>query len=151
MDTFSDNATIGAFAQAAGVGVETIRFYQRKGLLPVPAKAPGGVRRYGPADLARVRFVKTSQRLGFNLDEVAELLQLDDGTRCDQARALASHKLVDVRQKLDDLRRIEGVLADLVERCAASAADVACPIIASLQGAQARHDKADTLSAQGPP
>ena len=151
MDTFSDNATIGAFAQAAGVGVETIRFYQRKGLLPVPAKAPGGVRRYGPADLARVRFVKTSQRLGFNLDEVAELLQLDDGTRCDQARALASHKLVDVRQKLDDLRRIEGVLADLVERCAASTADVACPIIASLQGAQARHDKADTLSAQGPP
>ena len=65
MDTFLDNATIGAFAQAAGVGVETIRFYQRKGLLPQPARRQGSVRRYGAADLARVRFVKTSQRLGW--------------------------------------------------------------------------------------
>ena len=134
MDTFLDNATIGAFAQAAGVGVETIRFYQRKGLLPRPARPQGGVRRYGPADLARVRFIKTSQRLGFNLDEVAELLRLDDGTRCGEARALASHKLADVRQKMADLEQIEQVLAELVERCAAGSGKVSCPIIASLRG-----------------
>ena len=137
MDTFLDNATIGAFAQAAGVGVETIRFYQRKGLLPQPARPQGGVRRYGAADLARVRFVKTSQRLGFNLDEVAELLRLDDGTRCGEARALASHKLADVRQKLADLVQIEQVLAALVDRCAASSGDVSCPIIASLRSSDA--------------
>ena len=133
MDTFLDNATIGAFAQAAGVGVETIRFYQRKGLLPQPARLQGGVRRYGAADLARVRFVKSSQRLGFNLDEVAELLRLDDGTRCGEARALASHKLADVRQKLADLAQIEQVLAALVDRCTASSGKVSCPIIASLR------------------
>ena len=134
MDTFLDNATIGAFAHAAGVGVETIRFYQRKGLLPQPARPQRGVRRYGAADLARVRFVKTSQRLGFNLDEVAELLRLDDGTRCGEARALASHKLADVRQKLADLGQIEQVLAELVNRCAAGSGNVSCPIIASLRG-----------------
>lgn len=134
MDTFLNNATIGAFAQAAGVGVETIRFYQRKGLLPQPTRPQGGVRRYGAADLARVRFVKTSQRLGFNLDEVAELLRLDDGTQCGEAQALASHKLADVRQKLADLGQIERVLATLVERCAASSGQVSCPIIASLRG-----------------
>lgn len=134
MDTFLDNATIGAFAQAAGVGVETIRFYQRKGLLPQPARPQGGVRRYGASDLDRVRFVKTSQRLGFNLDEVAELLRLDDGTRCSEARALASHKLADVRQKLADLGQIEQVLAELVDRCAASSGKVSCPIIDSLRG-----------------
>ena len=134
MDTFLDNATIGAFAQAAGVGVETIRFYQRKGLLPQPARPQGGVRRYGASDLDRVRFVKTSQRLGFNLDEVAELLKLDDGTRCAEARALASHKLADVRQKMADLAQIEQVLAELVARCAAGSGKVSCPIIASLRG-----------------
>ena len=134
MESFLDNATIGVFAQAAGVGVETIRFYQRKGLLPQPARPQGSVRRYGGPDLARVRFIKTSQRLGFNLDEVAELLRLDDGTQCDEARALASHRLLDVRQKLADLQQIERVLAGLVERCAVGGDAVKCPIIASLRG-----------------
>ncbi len=87
-----ESLTIGAFAKAAGVNVETIRFYQRKGLLPEPDKPYGSIRRYGEADVARVRFVKSAQRLGFSLDEVAGLLRLDDGAHCDEARVLAEQK-----------------------------------------------------------
>lgn len=74
-----ENLTISVFASAAGVNVETIRFYQRKGLLPEPAKPYGSIRRYGKSDVTRVRFVKSAQRLGFSLDEVMELLKLEDG------------------------------------------------------------------------
>ena len=123
---------IGAFAAAAGVNVETIRFYQRKALLPEPGRSYGSIRRYGEADVARVKFVKSAQRLGFSLQEIAGLLTLDDGTRCDEARVLAEEKLEDVRAKLDDLRRIESVLAQLVDRCCASRGRITCPIIAAL-------------------
>ena len=105
--------TIGVFAKAAGVNVETIRFYQRKGLLPEPEKPYGSIRRYGEADVTRVRFVKSAQRLGFSLDEIAELLRLDDGTHCEEASHLAEHKLQDVREKMADLARMEAVLRQL--------------------------------------
>lgn len=128
----SSALTVGGFAAAAGVNVETIRFYQRKGLLREPGRAYGSIRRYGDADIARVKFVKSAQRLGFSLDEVAGLLALEDGTHCDEARVAAAQKLEDVRAKLDDLRRIETVLSALVDRCRASRGDVSCPIIAAL-------------------
>src|SRR3546814_14217958 len=73
-----ENLTIGAFAKAAGVNVETIRFYQRKGLLTEPGRPYGSIRRYGAVDVTRVRFVKSAQRLGFSLAEIAELLSLED-------------------------------------------------------------------------
>lgn len=129
----TDHLSIGAFAEAAGVNVETIRFYQRKGLLPEPQKPYGSIRRYGEADVARVRFVKSAQRLGFSLDEVDGLLMLDDGAHCDRARFLAEHKLIDVRSKLADLLRIESVLSNLVDDCCASRGKVSCPLIAALQ------------------
>ena len=129
----AQNLSIGAFAQAAGVNVETIRFYQRRGLLPAPDKPYGSIRRYGETDVARVRFVKSAQRLGFSLDEVAGLLRLDDGTRCGEARQLAEQKLFDVRCKLADLQRIESVLAALVRDCGARRGTVSCPLIAALQ------------------
>ncbi len=132
----ADNLGIGAFAVAAGVNVETIRFYQRKGLLPEPVKPYASIRRYGDTDVARVRFVKSAQRLGFSLDEVAGLLTLDDGTHCEEARQLAQRKLVDVCAKLADLRRIESVLTNLVRDCSAGQAKVSCPLIAALQGRQ---------------
>ena len=128
-------ATIGALAETAGVNVETIRFYQRKGLMPEPEKPYGSIRRYGAAELALVRFIKSAQRLGFSLEEVGELLKLEDGARCSEARQLAEQKLVDVRQKLSDLQRIESVLAGLVARCSAVRGRVNCPLIASLQEA----------------
>ena len=133
-----ESLTIGAFAKAAGVNVETIRFYQRKGLLPEPDKPYGSIRRYGEADVARVRFVKSAQRLGFSLDEVAGLLRLDDGAHCDEARVLAEQKLEDVREKLADLQRIESVLAQLVDDCCASQGTVSCPLIVSLQASSDR-------------
>ena len=126
-------ATIGSLAETAGVNVETIRFYQRKGLMPEPEKPYGSIRRYGAAELARVRFIKSAQRLGFSLEEIGELLKLEDGARCSEARQLAEQKLVDVRQKLSDLQRIESVLAGLVARCSAVRGRVNCPLIASLQ------------------
>ncbi|CQW49522.1 transcriptional regulator MerR [Salmonella enterica subsp. enterica serovar Typhi] len=99
MENNLENLTIGVFAKAAGVNVETIRFYQRKGLLREPDKPYGSIRRYGEADVVRVKFVKSAQRLGFSLDEIAELLRLDDGTHCEEASSLAEHKLKDVREK----------------------------------------------------
>lgn len=128
-----ENLTIGAFASAAGVSVETIRFYQRKGLLPEPEKPFGSIRRYGESDVTRVRFVKSAQRLGFSLNEVTELLKLEDGAHCDEAREQAESKLADVRVKLADLRRIERVLAELVERCCAATGQVRCPLIEALK------------------
>jgi MerR family mercuric resistance operon transcriptional regulator len=133
MENPPENLTIGAFARAAGVNVETIRFYQRRKLLTEPDKPYGRIRRYGQADVNRVRFVKSAQRLGFSLDEIAELFELDDGTDCDEARAQAERKLTDVRARLDDLRRIEKVLVELVAQCAAAPEHVRCPLIASLQ------------------
>lgn len=137
MNTNAGNAplslTIGSLAEAALVNLETIRFYQRKGLMPEPERAQGSIRRYGRSDLARVRFIKSAQRLGFSLDEIGELLKLDDGTHCREARKLAELKLVNVREKLADLQRIESVLDQLVDRCASARGAVACPLIASLR------------------
>ncbi len=133
MESDLENLTIGAFARVAEVNVETIRFYQRKGLLPEPDRPCGSIRRYGTADVARVKFVKSAQRLGFSLDEVAELLKLEDGTHCDEARTLAEHKLKNVREKLSDLRHIESALARLVDDCGAGKGTITCPIIAALQ------------------
>jgi MerR family mercuric resistance operon transcriptional regulator len=127
--------TIGALANAAGVNVETIRFYQRKGLLPEPDRPFGGIRRYGGADLARLRFIKAAQRLGFTLLDVAELLKLEDGTNCSEARRLAEYRLRDVRERLANLQRIESALRQLVAHCSATRGSIKCPLIASLQQA----------------
>lgn len=135
MNTLPDHLTIGVLATQAGVNVETIRFYQRKRMMHEPARPPGSVRRYGVADLQRVRFIKSAQRLGFSLDEIAQLLKLEDGSHCDEAREQALHKLMDVRARLADLRSMEAALSDLVERCCAARGRIRCPLIASLQGA----------------
>lgn len=125
--------TIGRLARAAAVGVETIRFYQRKGLIPEPTRPQGGIRLYGEPDVARVCFIKAAQRLGFSLDEVGELLRLDDGTRCTEARFLAEHKLTDVRARLADLQRIEASLAKLVTLCGSGRGKLRCPLIETLR------------------
>ena len=127
--------TIGALASAAGVNVETIRFYQRKGLLPEPGRTDRRIRRYADDARRRVLFIKAAQRLGFSLDEVAELLQLDDGAHCEQAQALAERKLVDVRDRLADLRQMAAALDSLVASCASAQGAVRCPLIEALQRA----------------
>ena len=126
--------TIGALAKAAGMGVETIRYYQRRGLVAEPEKPYGSIRHYDDQALARLQFIRTAQWLGFSLDEIAELLRLDDGTHCEEASSLAEHKLQDVREKMADLARMEAVLSDLVCACHSRQGNVSCPLIASLQG-----------------
>ncbi len=133
MESILENLTIGAFAKAAGVNIETIRFYQRKGLLPEPDRPYGSIRRYGEADVARVKFVKSAQRLGFSLDEIAELLKLEDGTHCCEAAELAAQRLADVRARLADLTRMERALSQVLSACHANEGQVTCPLIASLQ------------------
>jgi MerR family transcriptional regulator, mercuric resistance operon regulatory protein len=133
MKNGGESLTIGAFAKAAGVNVETIRFYQRTGLLLAPERPSGGIRRYGAADVTRVRFIKSAQRLGFSLDEIADLLKLEDGTHCDEASSLAEHKLRDIQEKRAALERMEAVLAQLVCACHSRRGNVSCPLIASLQ------------------
>ena len=128
-----ESFTIGTLADAAAVNVETIRFYQRKGLMPAPVRPSGSIRRYAAIDLARVQFIKSAQRLGFSLDEVSDLLMLEDGTHCDEARALAERKLQDVRDKLALLQCIESTLGKLVVQCGSARGAVTCPLIASLQ------------------
>lgn len=134
------NLTIAGLARAAGVNVETIRFYQRKGMLFEPPKPAGGIRRYGADDVARVCFIKAAQRIGFTLDEVKQLLMLDDGVQCIEAREIAEHKLADVRRRIADLQRIETVLTDLADRCKANRGKVACPLIESLQKVSSGRD-----------
>ena len=124
--------TIGALAEGAAVTVEAVRFYQRRKLLPEPRKPLGGIRRYDGAVLARLRFIKAAQRLGFCLEDVGELLELDDGSSCREARRQAERKLADVRGKIAELSRIECVLADLVERCGVARGKVRCPLISEL-------------------
>jgi len=132
MNTEPDSLTIGPFAKAAGVNVETIRFYQLKGLLSTPDRPYGSIRRYSGADVARVKFVKAAQRLSFNLDEIGQLLKLEDGTHCSEAAELAALRLDDVRAKLSDLSRIEAALSKLVGECHAHQGNVSCPLIAAL-------------------
>jgi len=129
----ASNLTIGALAQAAGVHVETVRFYQRRGLLPLPKRAYGSIRRYGHDALMRLRFIKSAQRLGFSLDEVAGLLRLEDGDHCDEVREQAEHRLADVRSRLRELRRMEAALQALIRDCRQPHAARRCPLIEALQ------------------
>ena len=133
MNRQGDLLNIGALAELGEVNVESIRFYQRKGLVAEPARPAGGIRRYRSADLSRITFIKSAQRLGFTLDEIADLLMLDDGSSCAKARAKAQQKLDDVRVRMRDLQRIDDVLTGLIGKCDRSKGKVRCPLIAALQ------------------
>lgn len=127
--------TIGRLAATAEVNVETVRYYQRIRLMPVPKRVPGGIRRYGTAELSRLRFIKTAQGLGFTLDEIADLVKLDDGTHCKEAHDIATQKLAVVRTRLRDLKSIERSLARLVRQCENHRGAIRCPVIEALQQA----------------
>jgi len=125
--------TIGVLAKAAGMGVETIRYYQRRGLVTEPEKPYGSIRHYDNQTLARLHFIRTAQWLGFSLDEIGGLLTLQDGTHCGEARVLGEQKLTSVRQKISSLQRIERTLDELVQECCAQRGNIECPLITSLQ------------------
>ena len=123
--------TIGRLARAAGVGVETIRYYQQRMLLPIP-EARGGFRQYPVNLVDRIRFVKRAQELGFSLDEIAGLLRLNDGLDRKSIRNIASARLAQIEAKLEDLRGMERVLKNLITACEHTKAGLPCPIIETL-------------------
>ena len=128
--TMSD-MTIAKLAQAGGVGVETIRYYQRRGLLAEPPRA-GAVRRYGAQDLRRLRFVRRAQAAGFTLDEIAELLALDSTDDRARVRALAAERLAALESKIAELETARTALTRLSRACAAGEAGP-CPIIEAFE------------------
>ena len=123
---------IGELSRQTGCNIETIRYYERIGLLPEPPRR-GRYRDYGPEDVGRLGFVRRARELGFTLDEVRALLGLAAGGQasCAEARDLASAHLKDVRTRIADLRRMERVLAETVRACDAGD-DACCPLIATL-------------------
>lgn len=124
----------------AGLSADTLRYYERIGLLPAVARDAGGRRRYGEADLARLRFIRRAQATGFSLDEIRGLLRFREnpGAACDSVRAMAAGKLEEVVQRLDTLTRLHAELERLVERCRAEQG-AACPILEGIEdGAVAR-------------
>ena len=122
--------TIGKLARAAGVGIDTVRFYERAGLLPKAQRTASGYRLYEPDDADRLRFIRRAKGLGFSLDEIAELLQLNagKGTRA-SVRKLAQHRLDDLNQKLEEMTAIRDALSHLVKRCWGDGPVSGCPII----------------------
>lgn len=129
--------TIAGLARAGGVGVETVRFYQRKGLLETPERPGssglgGGVRRYGEADVRRLRFIRAAQAAGFTLDQIGELLSLDAGADRSRARALAAGRLTALDARIAELQAARAALTRLADACAASRSGP-CPIIASFE------------------
>lgn len=126
-----ESLTIGRLARAAGVGVETIRYYQQRGLLPVP-ESSGTFRQYPLALTSRIHFIKRAQELGFSLDEIIELLRLEDGVHRGSIRRIASDRLAQIERKVADLKRMQKALKHLLAECEQTQGDLPCPIIASL-------------------
>lgn len=142
--------TIGALAQASGVHLETIRYYQRLGLVPQPARPMGSVRRYDERAVARLRFIKRAQQLGFSLDEVRQLLALEVGGQCDATRRLAEARLAEVDAKLTALTRLRRQLRRLIADCAGANRAPRCPIIETLNdGPAARGERGRGRRATG--
>jgi Hg(II)-responsive transcriptional regulator len=125
-------------ADRAGVNMQTLRYYERRGLLDAPPRTPGGYREYPSSAVSVLRFVKRAQQLGFSLDEVDELLNLADGgpDNCDGARVLAETHLAELDRKIADLTRMRDSLGELLSTCARPRAERSCPLL------QAIHDKA---------
>ncbi len=123
--------TIGALAKQAGVNVETIRYYQRIGLILEPEKPRSGYRQYPHAAIARIRFIQRAQQLGFTLAEIAHLLQLEDGN-CAETRVIAEQKLSLIEDKIQHLQTMADVLQSHVRECKISSGNQPCPLIASL-------------------
>lgn len=124
--------TIGRLAAAAGVHVETVRFYQRRGLLAEPRRSAGQVRRYSGEDTEQLRFIKRAQAVGFTLSEIDALLKLRSRKSCKATRALASTKLQLVNARLRDLQRLKKELAQWIAACDSSEEDSNCPAIERL-------------------
>jgi MerR family mercuric resistance operon transcriptional regulator len=138
MQTF----TIGKVARQAGVGIETVRFYEREGLIPEPVRSASGYRQYPAATVARIRFIRRAKALGFSLREVRELLslRLDPARSSAEAKAHAEAKIADIEQKIQTLRRMKQTLVDLTEACDGCGPGSDCPILDALDAHDVERD-----------
>jgi len=126
--------TIGQVADAAEVNIQTIRYYERRGLFPKPRRTPSGYRQYAEDAVGRIRFIKHAQELGFSLQEIQELLGLrvKRGAACDAVERKTRHKVEVVEQKIRNLQRMRRTLEQLAEACAARRPTDECPILEAL-------------------
>ena len=128
--------TISQFAKAADVGVETVRYYQRRGLLPVPPKPRDGARRYGPEALVRLHGIRRAQHAGFTLNEISALLRLDRLRDRRAAHDLAVRKIADIDRQIASLHDLRQSLSELANACEHGRAELPCPIIEAFIGAE---------------
>ena len=130
----STSLTIGQVARSAGVGVETVRFYEREGLVPEPRRRPSGYRQYPPDTVRRIRFVQAAKELGFTLKEIRELLTLRvmAGKTCADVKERAVAKLAGVDAKLAELHRVRDALAHLAASCSGAGPTSECPLLDAL-------------------
>jgi MerR family mercuric resistance operon transcriptional regulator len=127
--------TIGQVAKHAGVGVETVRFYERSGLLEAPVRRASGYRQYSQDVIRRIQFIKRAKDLGFSLKEIKELLALrvDPETTCSEVKARAEAKITDIDTKLRDLQRMQTALVQLAAACSGQGPTSRCPILDALE------------------
>ncbi len=125
--------SIGQLAKNADTGIETIRFYERRGLMPDPPRAPSGYRRYPEHFTNRLRFIQRAKKLGFTLDEIITLLQLQDGGgKRAEVKTVAKEKLLEIDERIDGLQRMRVTLAELESQCSGRGKVKGCPIIEAL-------------------
>lgn len=128
--------TIGQVAKKAGVNIETIRYYERRGLIPEPKRRESGYRQYTDEAVRRIRFIKRVQKLGFSLKEIAELLSLrvSPSTTCAEIKSKVESKIAEIDAKIRALRQMKKALKDLSDRCVGGSAPSSdCPILESLE------------------
>ena len=135
MDTRTAELTIGKVARGAGLAIDTVRYYEREGLLEKPARTASGYRRYTTGAIARLRFIRQAKELGFSLPEIKELLALrvTPGKSCADVRAHAEHKIADVDRRLASLKRVRGALVKLASACSGKGPVSQCPILEALE------------------
>ncbi len=128
--------SIGRLSRATGIGVETLRYYERRGLLAPEGRTASGYRRYRPDAVRRLRFIRRAQALGFSLDEIRELLRLSDdpGAEAARVKAITAEKLADIEQRIRDLQRMKQSLEVLAGRCPGHGSTATCPILEALAG-----------------
>ena len=126
--------TIGRLAKEAGVNVETVRYYQRRGLIEEPPKPPGGHRRYAPTALRQITFIRRAQALGFSLAEVQTLLRYSDGTSWKETRQIAEKKFASLDVHIGQLRKMRNALKSLIQKSRNGKGRGCCPIISALDG-----------------
>ena len=127
--------TIGQLAKQAGVKIDTVRYYERRKLIPTPQRRESGYRQYAVDDVSRIRFIKRAQGLGFSLNEIGELLALKIDTEavCDEVRRQAESKIADIEAKIETLSKMQETLSALVQACLENELTAECPILESLR------------------